>query len=356
MRPVRLALAGAGYRAGMHLRVAARLPEVFEVSGVLARGPAAAQRVAPFGVRVHDGLEGLLADRPDVVVTALPARENERLVAEAVAAGAHVLSETPPAADLDGLRRLWAEVGASARVHVAEQYPSVPFNAARRALVERGLLGEVTSVQVSSTQYHHAAALVRDLLGRPTGPVEVRAVELTAPLADPVGRAGWSGDATPRPLATTIAVLDLGDGRHGLYDFTETQTRNPLRARRTVVRGTLGEVVDERVVRLVDPLTVVESALVRRQTGWHQDVEGFALQHVSLDGEVLWRNRFAPARLNDEEVAVATVLLSAGEHARGEGPGPYPLAQGAQDHLLGLAVREAAATGRPVRTAREAWG
>ena len=37
------------------------------------------------------------------------------------------------------------------------------------------------------------------------------------------------------------------------------------------------------------------------------------------------------------------------------GPAPYPLAQGGQDHLLGLAIGTAARTGVTVRTQVEAW-
>jgi len=40
---------------------------------------------------------------------------------------------------------------------------------------------------------------------------------------------------------------------------------------------------------------------------------------------------------------------------RGAGPPPYPLAEGAQDHLLALAVDEAADTGEEIATTTEAW-
>ena len=88
----------------------------------------------------------------------------------------------------------------------------------------------------------------------------VQARAFTAPLADPLTRDGWRGAETVRDAATTIATLDFGTPT-GLYDFTDNQWWNPLRARRIVVRGTLGELVDDRVVRMVDPRTPVESHL-----------------------------------------------------------------------------------------------
>jgi hypothetical protein len=41
---------------------------------------------------------------------------------------------------------------------------------------------------------------------------------------------------------------------------------------------------------------------------------------------------------------------------RGEGPEPYPLAEGAQDQLLALAIEESADSDTTVTTSREAWG
>ncbi|WP_041292875.1 Gfo/Idh/MocA family oxidoreductase [Kineococcus radiotolerans] len=354
-RPARLALTGGGFRAGLHLDLLRRLPELFEVTGVLARGEASAAAATRRGLPVHRDLDGLLRAAPDVVVVSVPPAAAPGLVRELAGRGAAVLTETPPAADLAGLRALWEAVGPSGRVQVAEQYPLSPHNAARAEVVRRGLLGTPTSVQVSSTQLHHAAALLRGFLGVGARPARVVATATTAPLADPITRAGWTGSAHERPQVTTVATLDFGDGRSALYDFTETQTRNPLRARRLVVRGSAGELVDDRLVRLADPVTVLTSSIERRQTGQHQDLQGADLDHLALDGRVLFRNPFAGARLSDEEIAVTELLLRAAAWGRGEAPGPYPLAEAAQDHLLGLAIGASLAAGGPVVTAQEAW-
>ncbi|WP_432512637.1 Gfo/Idh/MocA family oxidoreductase [Kineococcus sp. SYSU DK001] len=351
--PARLALTGGGYRAGRFLDLLARLPGLFEVTGVLARSDATAAAVAARGLPVHRDLDGLLRAAPELVLVSVPAAAAPGLVRDLVGRGAAVLTETPPAAGLAGLRELWE---LHERVQVAEQYLLFPHQAARRALVRRGLLGTPTSVQVSSTQLHHATSLIRGFLGLGAGPVRVTASATTSPLADPIDRGGWTGRAEPRPRTTTIATFDVGDGRSALYDFTDTQTRNPLRTRRTVVRGSLGEIVDDTVVRLVDARTVVTSRIERRQTGHHQDVQGADLDHLSFEGEAVFRNPHVGARLNDEEIALAGLLQRAAAWARGEGPGPYPLAEAAQDQLLALAVGESLATGGPVTTGVEAWG
>ena len=83
----------------------------------------------------------------------------------------------------------------------------------------------------------------------------VRASQFTAPLVGPLGRAGWTDDEEAHPATTTIATLDFGDGRSGLYDFTEQQTRNQLRFRRLTVRGSAGELHNDEVVRMTGPRT-----------------------------------------------------------------------------------------------------
>jgi hypothetical protein len=196
--------------------------------------------------------------------------------------------------------------------------------------------------------------MIRGLLGVGFEPAVVSARSFTAPLADPLGKDGWSGDSTPKPLPTTLATLDFG-GRMGLYDFTENQWWNPLRARRIVVRGSLGELVDDDVVRLVDPTTPVRSQLIRRQTGIDLNLEGFDLDHISFDGRVVYRNPFQGARLSEDDIGVASLLEETGAWARGEGPEPYPLAEGLQDHLISVAIGESLASGRDVTTTTEAW-
>jgi predicted dehydrogenase len=276
------------------------------------------------------------------------------MVEALVERGLRVLSETPPAPDLDGLRRLWASVGERRMVQVAEQYLLLPDHAARLAVMRSGLIGEPTSAQVSSTHLYHAVSMIRGMLGAGCGPVEVSARAFTAPLIAPLDRVeGWR-DLEPEPTVTTLATLDFG-GRVGLYDFTDGQWWNPLRSRRIVVRGSRGELVDDRVIRMADPRTPMESALRRRQTGRDLNLEGFDLDHIGFDGEVVYRNPFAGARLSDEEIAIASILEATGRWSRDEGEAPYPLAEACQDHLLGLAISESASTGLPVTTATEAW-
>ncbi len=340
---------GAGWRAEYFWRAAAGLPDL-ECVGAVVRSP------RDLAVPTYASLaEAVAARRPDFVVTAAPRPVTPTAIREAVGLGLPVLAETPPAPDLDGLRSLWADVGATGLVQVAEQYLRMPSHAARLALVRSGAIGTPTQVQVSSTHDYHAVALIRGLLGAGREPVSVRATRTSAPLVDPLTRDGWTDDDTPRPATTVIATLDLGDGRSGVYDFTDNQWHNQLRFRRIVVRGTRGELRDDEVVRLTAARTIVREPLVRRQTGYDLDLDGFDTDHIAAGPDILFRNPYAGRRWNDEEVAIASLLEATAAWVHGSGAPPYPLADGAHDHHVALAIAEAADTDRTVTTTPEPW-
>jgi predicted dehydrogenase len=350
-------IVGSGWRGEFFLRLAATVSERFRVTGVVTRtAERGAGVTARYGVPSFRTVNELLAaEPPDFVAVAVPWAASPGAIRELVAQGVRVLAETPPAPDLPGLRALWADAGDSGLVQVAEQYLLMPGHAARLHVVREGVIGDPTSVHVCSTHLYHAISMIRGLLGVGFEPAVVHARDFTAPLADPLTPSGWTGDAAPQPRTTTIATLDFGAGRMGLYDFTENQWWNPLRGRRIVVRGTTGEIADDMVVRLADATTPVSSPLVHRRTGIDLNLEGNELDHISFDGRVVYRNPFPGARFSEDDLGVALLLERTGAWARGEGPAPYPLADGLQDHLLSLAIQESAASGLEVTTGREAW-
>ena len=336
---------GSGWCAELFWRVAGGLDGV-ECLGAVVRTP----RELP--VPTYGSLDEV---KPDFVLTAVPWDVSPQVIVSAVQRGLPVLAETPPASDVAGLRALWDAVGSSGLVQVAEQYLMVPAHAARLAAVRSGVIGTPTQVQVSSTHMYHAVSLIRGLLGAGREPVTVRASRSTAPLVDPLTRDGWTGDDTPRPATTTIATLDFGGEKSGLYDFTTNQWHNQLRFRRILVRGTHGELRDDEVVRLVSPRTIVRTPLVRRQTGYDLDLDGFETDTITFGDQVLFRNPYLGRRWNDEEIAIATLIEATADWVRGDGPPPYPLADGAHDHLVALAVEESVETDSAVTTGVQAW-
>jgi len=349
-------IVGGGWRSHLLLRLADAAPGRLNAAGVVTRTADAGERVtARWGVPTYRTIDELLkAEDVDYVVAAVSWPAMPGVIRDLVAAGMAVLAETPPAPDLDRMRSLWGDVAGSGLVQVAEQYLLMPGHAARHTVIQDGVIGQATSVEISSTHLYHAVSLIRGLLGVGMDDVVVNARDFRAPLVDPLTFDGWDLQAVPEPRTTTIATLDFGD-RMGLYNFVENQWWNPLRTRRIVVRGSRGELVDNTVVRLVDPTSPVESSLVYRRTGVDMNLEGSDLVHVSFDGRVVYRNPWLGTRLSEDDIAVASMLEAEGAWVRGEGPEPYPLAQACQDHAIGLAIQESARTGAEVHVAKNVW-
>ncbi|HSU35718.1 MAG TPA: hypothetical protein VLJ88_08660, partial [Propionibacteriaceae bacterium] len=253
------------------------------------------------------------------------------------------------------LHALWADVGAADLVQVAEQYPLMPLPAARLRIVRAGVIGTATSVLVSSTHLYHAVALMRQFLQVGRDPVTVTARTFSAELVDPITPDGWTHDTELKPAETTLAWIDFGSGRMGRYDFTDNQWWNPVRPDHLVVRGSVGEIFDDTVVRMVDEVTPVTSRIERSMSGLGMNYEGMDLTHLSLDGRVVFRNEYEGGRLSDDDVGVAVLLDQMGGWTRNESPPPYPLAEACHDHAIGLAIGEASASGETVQVGDQPW-
>jgi len=351
-------LIGAGWRAEYFLRIARDLPERFTVARVLVRTVESASSVAgTWGVGATTSLADFLTGSYDFVVVSTPWAVVPELIEALVAAGIPVLSETPPAPDAAALRSLWGSVG-GAPVQVAEQYFLQPHHAARLAVVRSGLLGEVSSARLSVAHGYHGVSLARLFLGAGFDPVTIRADALTDPLLSSNGRDGWFDELAPVAGRRTVAMLRFGDAgageRNAVFDFTDEQYFSPVRSRHTSVRGTRGEISDNTVTHLVGPGNAAVGELRRDVTGIESDLSGNYLRRVTLHTDVLWQNRFAPARLNDDEIAVAEAMHRMAVFVR-TGEDFYSLAEASHDHYLGLLIDEAAASGETVRSEPMPW-
>ncbi|MDR0848701.1 MAG: Gfo/Idh/MocA family oxidoreductase [Propionibacteriaceae bacterium] len=339
---------GLGYRSQAFKQVISEMDDLTCAGVVLRRNLSAT-------VPVYTDLPTAIAEvKPDFVLSFTPPHTTPTVLRTCVEAGVHVLAETPPAKTVEDLDSL-ADIADSPLAQVAEQYSLMPLHAACLDVVRRGLIGEVTQVQISSTQTYHAMALVRAYLGVESGPAQVRAAQFSGPLMNPLTRAGWTGETEPGEAACTIGTVDFGEGKSGLYDFTDNQTRNLLRTRRLVVRGSHGEISGDTVVRLAGPALITTTHMHRRQTGHDLDLNGYSSTEITLGDEVLWSNPFPDKRWNDDEIAVATLIRQMVAYVGGrlgastpDAPAPYPLSQAMYDARLGLALAESVETDAPV--------
>jgi predicted dehydrogenase len=353
MTPTRFGLIGSGWRAEFYLRIAAALPDQLQVTGLLSRDPERRAAIArEFGIATPATLDELLAAGPAFVVVSTPWDVTPVLIRELTDRGVPVLAETPPAPDIDGIRAL-APLARTGRVQVAEQYQFQPLHAARLSIAQSGRLGRVAEARVSAAHGYHGVDLIRRLLGLDREPLTIRAHRFVSSVVAGPDRHGPPDELRLIESEVVIATLDAGD-RLGVYDFTDEQYFSPIRSRSVVVRGDRGEIRDRSVRYLLDHRTVGDLELSRHDAGQDGNLEGMYLRGITLGAEWIYRNAFTPARLFDDEIAVATCLTGMAAWLDG-GPDVCSLADAAQDHYLSLLIAEAARSGAPIRAAGHVW-
>jgi len=343
-RAATIGLIGAGWRAEYFLRIAEELPGRFEVASVLVRSERSAAVVRDrWAVSATTSMADFLRGRYDYVIVSTPAEAAAELVVSLVAAGIPVLAETPPATDVEALVALYRRVG-GAGVQVAEQYHLQPAHAARLAVAASGLIGEVTSTRVSAAHGYHGLSLARRALGAGFEGVRTTAQTVADRVLSARGREGWKGELVEVDNPRTVALLRFESGTTAVFDFAEEQYFSPVRARRFSVRGTRGEVDGDRVDYLLAPGRAVHARLERDATGIDGDLDGSHLRGIALNETTLYENRFAPARLGDDELAVAELMHRMAQFVE-TGVEVYSLAEASHDQYLALLVQRAAESG-----------
>lgn len=354
-RPIRFAIVGGGWRAEFYLRIARALPERFAVAGLMVRDPQKGRALeARWGVPTYRSLDALLAaTSPLFVVTSVPREANLPLLQALAARRVPMLSETPPAPDLARLRAAWDLVRHGARIQVAEQYIYQPQHAARLAFAASGLLGRITQAQVSAAHGYHGISLIRHFLGIACENARITARRFVSPLVAGPDRAGPPAEERLAQSTQDIAWLDFGD-RLGVYDFTGDQYFSWVRKQRLLVRGERGEIVNDQASCLLDYRQPLEVDFQRLVAGANGNLEGLYLKGIVAGERWVYTNPFAPGRLTDDEIAIATSLQGMAAYVAG-GPEPYPLAEACQDRYLDIMVARAIESGEAVATGTQPW-
>lgn len=354
--PAPVLLVGAGWRGQTFARVIAALPDQFRLSGVVTRDPSkCAEIVRHHGVQCSTDLHASLRRDPAAfVLLATPWASTAALIEtlSTLTPRVPVLAETPPAPDLEGLQRL-ASVPGAAGVQIAEQYPLQPAHAARLALAKSGKLGQISFASASVAHGYHAVALIRRALDVGFELPKITTHGFKARLVEGPARNGPPASDQTRESTRVVSWLDFGH-KLGEYDFDGAQYFSWIRGRRLLIRGDRGELENDCVRWLSDYRTPIETRLTRSAAGEDGNLEGLALRGIVADGAMVYRSSFFPARLSDDELAMAELLAGMTRYVRG-GPAVYPLADGCQDQYLALCIERALSTGQTVTPEPQAW-
>jgi predicted dehydrogenase len=350
----KVGVVGTGWRAGFFINIMRTLGDSFETAGVVYHSPQGKARAASWGASLFDFPGALLEGELDFVLLCADKGSMEGLLKFYASKNMPVLFETFAAENVEQLRRLYGELG-GARIQCAEQYPLQPLNAARIALAHSGLLGNIYQVQTSIPNGYHAAAVQRKILG--TGrrlPESVRAFRYRHKMTAGPGRQGDPLEEKLVEAGQTLFQFDWG-GMQGLNDVEDNQHRSFFRTQHWVIRGERGEVRDEDVYYLKELTTPCAFHLERVSGGAGPNLEGLYLRGVR-GGDRGWyyQNPFMPARLFDDEIASAAVLMDMAAYVR-SGTSFYPLEESLMDQYLALLIEKAVEEEKPIGVKAEAW-
>ena len=353
---IHFAIVGGGWRAAFYLRIVHALPNLFSLDGLVVRDSAKGHSLEQtWGVPTFRSVQELLAiSKPEFVVTCVAWEPNPALVEQLTRYDLPILSETPPAPDLERLKHLADLARGGARIQVAEQYIYQPHHAARLALIASGAIGKVSEAQVSICHGYHGMSLMRHFLGIGYENARITARTFKSPL---IGGPGRDGPPTSEQQTTSSQVLawfDFGD-RLGVYDFTGDQYFSWVRGQHLLVRGERGEIADMQASYLLDYATPMTITFERQVAGANGNLEGLYFKGISGGGKWFYRNPFIPAPLSDEELAIASTLTKMRKYSRGAGAGPYALAEACQDRYLDLMMEQALRSGQTITTETQCW-
>jgi hypothetical protein len=359
MSTVRFGIVGGGWRAEFYLRIARALPERFVIEGMVVRDADKGRAIEEaWGVSTYRTVSDLLrAVTPQFVVSCVPWEANPTIVEELVAGDMPVLSETPPAPDVQRMEALWELVREGARIQVAEQYIHQPHHAARLAFVADDLLGTVSQAKISAAHGYHGISLLRHFLGVGYENARITAREFSSPLVGGPTRSGPPSEERIKESEQIIAWLEFeGEAapRLGVFDFTGDQYFSWVRGQRLLVRGERGEIIDERASYLLDYATPMQVEFRRMSAGARGNLEGYYLKGIVAGGSWYYRNPFIAGRLSDDEIAVATALAGMADYVEG-GPEVYSLAEACQDRYLDIMIAEAIDSGTTMSTETQVW-
>ena len=311
----------------MWARLIGVLPDV-TLAGVLCRN---AQKRAFFdeaGIPVYATYKQAFATTADAALVCVGKQDNFSVSSFLEERGCRVLCETPA-----GMSPSECAAFTPSGICIAEQYPRQPIFAAVRAVMEKGVLGEVHTLKLSCCHAYHAVALMRALLG--TGERMPKVVAASFPDRYII-HAGREGECAPQLFSNrrVAAFLDFGD-RRAFYDWSHGQYFSRIRRTRFCLQGTTGELTECGGVLFGSEADIC--FYMQKMYDWQGgSLAAPDLVAIACMGERVYENPFRGLRLSEEEIAMAQCLV---DFLAGKG---YPAREGARDSLIAQSIEEAA--------------
>lgn len=357
MGKIRYGVIGSGWRAEFYIRIAKAVPDKFEFTAVLIRDKEKGRAFSEkFGVAVVNSLDELMKENPEFVVLAIKRGYVTDYLLQLFEKKIPVLAETPPGESQEDLQKLWkAYEKYQPRIQVAEQYFLQPLYASWHNAIERGLIGKVENINISSLHGYHGISMIRWMLGTKGIPCTIYGKRYEFSVTETYGREGMAFDGDTFICSRDRVTLEFDNGQIAFFDFSDpAQYHSFIRTRQLNIQGERGEIDDLTIRYLTEENIPVTQEINRIDLGVYgnQEWSHFA---IMLGEEFLYKTPFVNARLNDDEIAVGSLLMGMHEYLK-NGKEIYSLADALQDMYLCLKMEEAMADEyKPVYTEKQPW-
>ena len=356
MSKIRFALVGSGWRAKFYIRISKALPEIFELTSVLIRDPQKAEAFGrEFNVQTTSDLNDLIRQSPDYVVLSVMRGTFNVYLKKLFQQNVPVLCETPPAETLEDLLDLWKAYNEDRpKIQIAEQYFAQPLYAAWYKAITDNLIGEVENINISALHGYHGANIIRRYLNTGFENCRIYGKRFNFNITETYGRDGMVFDGQIKPYKRDRLTFEFDYGKVAFFDFADVQYHSFIRTRQLNVQGTRGE-IDDLTIRYLNGANIsVTQSFNRIDQGIYNN-QDWAHFGIMLGEKFLYKNPFPGARLNDDEIAVATCMYLMKEYLD-NGKEFYSLKEALQDTYLSIKMNEALVSpNREIKTEAQLW-
>ncbi len=352
----KVGIIGNGWRTKAFLKVMKELPDVFEFCGMYFRN----EEKAEVFDKTYKGLaftdkEEFFKQGFDFIIVAISRSAAVDACEEAFKLNIPVLCETPPGDGIEDLKRIYdLKLMYNAKAQVLEQYFCQPYHNGILKMVNEGKLGNVSNVDISMIHDYHAISMIRKYLGVGFENCKIYGNDYSFPVTKTCTRDHIIFDGEISEAKHRRAVFEFESGKIAFYNFSGEQYHNYLRTRHLLIQGDRGELVDFDLVWMDENNYPVPSKIVRNDLGHFSNLDGYSNRGLMVDGDFIYQNPYESARLNDDEIAIASIMEGMGKYSKGGGQ-IYPLEEALQDTYLYLIMDEAVKLGEAINTSSQIW-
>lgn len=367
---IRVAIIGTGNRSFAFYGPVIKQLQGVQLVSVWGRSRDSAQRLGEsLDVPSYTDLDQLIRETsPQIGVVSVNYGANGQVGLMAVEHGLHVLLETPIAHKLSEADAIIeAARQRNLKIEIAEQFYRRPLEQIKLALIASGLFGRVhTSFNDFAGHGYHGISVMRSYLGFDARPVQVVGAVRDYPLEAYYSR--LAGNYVPRNETQEHGIIELDDGRLGIFHWTSVAYDSPIRwwrsSRFLAEKGmgiTVGAGLDvEEKLALLAPGGEAPR-FITLERRWERNDGGALEAIIAHTGDpdlpiIRWDNPFLlpekghSPQWHDDEIGVAGCIMSIVNAVRDNTEPSYGALQGRLDQELILAIRQSSAQGgQPVR-------